>query len=445
MHLGGAGLAQHRHHGPRGGAADDRIVDHDESLTGDVVAQRVELHAHAERTHLLVRRDERASDVAVLHQSVTERDAGPAGEPLGGGDPRLGHAHHEVGVDRGLIGQLLAHAHPRLMDALAVETGVGPGEVDELEQTQLGIDRRAAEGLERTATGRVDDDHLARVEFTDEMGSHDVECRALGGEHPSVVELSETHRPEAVRIAHADQVTLVHPHHGERALETGEHGEQGPFERAVIGRLVGGLRQLRSQQLRHDVGVRPHGSGQHPKFVGESGRVDEVAVVRDGHRVRADIAVHRLRIAPHARTRRGVPRVADGQMAGERGERAVVERVRHQTRVLDHGDGGTVAHGHARRLLPAVLQREQPEVGEVRHRLTGGVDTEDPARLLRRVRLGVEFGIDVDHLLIVPVTGRSAGAHDGTISPARCPRRGRPGWCRSMLRAHRTTRCRRGP
>jgi hypothetical protein len=36
-----------RDHGPCGGAPHDGVVDHHEALAGDVLAQRVELQAHA--------------------------------------------------------------------------------------------------------------------------------------------------------------------------------------------------------------------------------------------------------------------------------------------------------------------------------------------------------------------------------------------------------------
>ena len=45
-----------------------------------------------------------------------------------------------------------------------------------------------------------------------------------------------------------------------------------------------------------------------------------------------------------------------------------------------------VAHRHARRLLAAVLQGVQPEVGEVSDGLARGVHAEDAARFLRGCR-----------------------------------------------------------
>ena len=116
--------------------------------------ERVELHAHAEGPHLLAGGDERAADVAVLHQALAEGDAAGPGVALGGGDARLGHAHHHVGLDRGLLGQLLAHADPGLVHAPAVEAGVGPGEVHELEQAELGVEPLGGERPEPSARRR---------------------------------------------------------------------------------------------------------------------------------------------------------------------------------------------------------------------------------------------------------------------------------------------------
>ena len=58
---------------------------------------------------------------------------------LRGGDARLGDRHHHVGVDRRLARELLAHALARRVHAVAVEHGVGTGEVDELEQAELRV------------------------------------------------------------------------------------------------------------------------------------------------------------------------------------------------------------------------------------------------------------------------------------------------------------------
>ncbi len=73
--------------------------------------------------------------------------------------------------------------------------------------------------------------------------------------------------------------------------------------------------------------------------------------------------------------------MADGQVAFEGCERPAVEHLGDETHVLDDGDGLAVAHRDAGRLLTAVLQREEPQVREVRHLLARGVDPEDATGL----------------------------------------------------------------
>ena len=69
VHLDGARLAQHPHQRALGVAAHDRVVDHDQPLAADDVAQRVELEPDAELTDRLRRLDEGPPDVGVLDQA----------------------------------------------------------------------------------------------------------------------------------------------------------------------------------------------------------------------------------------------------------------------------------------------------------------------------------------------------------------------------------------
>ena len=175
MHLGGPGIAQHAHDGLVRGAAHDRVVDHDEALAAHVVVQRVELAAHADVALRLVRGDEGAADVAVLHQALPVGNARALRVTLRGGHAGLGHAHHHVGVDGRLLGQQLAHATTGAVHFAAVELGVGPGEVHELDEAQLGVDALGRERTQRANAGGVDHDHLARIDFAHEVGADDVE------------------------------------------------------------------------------------------------------------------------------------------------------------------------------------------------------------------------------------------------------------------------------
>ena len=70
MHLAGARLAEHPDQGALGVAAHDRVVDDDQPLALDHVAQRVQLEPDAELADRLARLDEGAPDVGVLHQAA---------------------------------------------------------------------------------------------------------------------------------------------------------------------------------------------------------------------------------------------------------------------------------------------------------------------------------------------------------------------------------------
>ena len=108
-----------------------------------------------------------------------------------------------------------------MVDALAVEQGVGAGEVDELEQAEGGVDRVGGERVQRPVPGPVYHDDLARFQLTNQVGSDDVERRCLGGQHPAAVEATQAERPEPVGVAHADDAVPVGDDQREGTLEGG--------------------------------------------------------------------------------------------------------------------------------------------------------------------------------------------------------------------------------
>src|SRR6185312_12349586 len=63
---------------------------------------------------------------------------------------------------------------------------------------------------------------------------------------------------------------------------------------------------------------------------------------------------------------------------------------------LEHDDLRSVGDGDAGRLLPAVLQRVQPVIGELGHVLAGGPDAEDAALLAgRRIAFGIQRRVEI--------------------------------------------------
>ena len=82
--------------------------------------------------------------------------------------------------------------------------------------------------------------------------------------------------------------------------------------------------------------------------------------------------------------------MADREVALERLERGLVEDLGDQAHVLVDQDLAAVADRDAGRLLAAVLERVEAEVGELGDVLAGGPDAEDAAGVLGSAVLGVE-------------------------------------------------------
>ena len=135
MHLERTGLAQHAHQ-RAGVAAHDGVVDDDQPLAADDVAQRVQLQPDAELADGLAGLDERAPDVGVLHQALAVRDARALRVADRGGVPDSG-----VGITRSAsTGASCASRRPistRVAHAAPGDGGVRPGEVDVLEDAAL--------------------------------------------------------------------------------------------------------------------------------------------------------------------------------------------------------------------------------------------------------------------------------------------------------------------
>jgi hypothetical protein len=83
--------------------------------------------------------------------------------------------------------------------------------------------------------------------------------------------------------------------------------------------------------------------------------------------------------------------VADGDMALQELEIALMEDLGNQAHVTVDEDLLAVAGSDSRRFLSAVLQGIEPEVGEFGGFLAGGPDSEHTAFILRSAVLGVDF------------------------------------------------------
>ena len=186
VNLAGAGVAQHADDLPRRVAAHDRVVDDDQPPAGDDLRQRVELEPQAALAQLLPGLDEGAGDVAVLDQAVVARQPRGAREPGRRRVARVGHRDHQVGLDRRLAPEDLAHLAAHLLQHLALQPAVRAGEVDVLEDAVRRPPR--LDDLPRVEAALGQRDHLARPHLAQQLGADDVEGAALRGDDEALPE-----------------------------------------------------------------------------------------------------------------------------------------------------------------------------------------------------------------------------------------------------------------
>ena len=207
-------------------------------------------------------------------------------------------------------------------------------------------------------------DHLARVHFAHQLGADDVEGAALRGDDEAVAEPAEAERPDPVRVAEGDDRVLGHHHGRVGALEPRHHLLDRVLDRlAVVGR----------QQRRDDLRVAGPAEVDPAllQLAPQLDRVGQVAVVGERH-LAAVVAPDRLRVLPGAAAGGRVAHVADRHVALQRPQLLLVEDLGHQPGVAHRGDVAALAGGDPGRLLAAVLQRVEAEVGEpARHRARG--------------------------------------------------------------------------
>jgi len=183
-----ASVAQHLHDLARRVAAHDRVVDDHEALAAHDLRQRVELQPQTVLAQLLAGLDERAGDVAVLHEAVVLRQAGRARIPARRRVARVRHGDHQVRVHRRLAREELAHPTAGGLQHVAVHPRVGPREVDVLEDAEgLAL---AADDLAHLKAAIAERHHLAGLDVAHQLGADDVERARLARDAVAVAELA---------------------------------------------------------------------------------------------------------------------------------------------------------------------------------------------------------------------------------------------------------------
>ena len=143
------------------------------------------LEPDAEGADVLGRLDEGAAHIMVADDAVFERNAAALRIAERGGRATIGHRHHDVGLDRGFVGKVLAHALAGRVDRAAGHNRIRTGEIDIFEQADpFRALRERLEAVDGGAAIVLDlaDDDFAILDIADELGADDVERAGLGGQ-----------------------------------------------------------------------------------------------------------------------------------------------------------------------------------------------------------------------------------------------------------------------
>ena len=370
MHLRRARLEQHQHDRPRRVAADDRVVDDHDPLARDL-GDRVELHPDPLLAHLLVGLDERAPHVAVLDQALAERDPARAREADRGRRARVGDRQHEVGLDRRLARRA---ARPSARARRAPRRRRAASRGARGRRTRRCRARRRSRPAPPASRGS----RRRRSRRARRARSRARTRRRRGRARRS------PRRPPSPRGCGRGRAAGSRTGRGRRAASPPR--ARRPRRRPRASRIVFATASssgASSEEISAAItsvsevepSLTPRAASSSRSFVG----VREVAVVAERDRPRAAVVDERLRVRPVRRAGGRVARVPDRGLAAQAAQLLLVEDLRDEAEVAQRREPALVGDGDPRRLLAAVLEREEAEVGEPGDVAVVRVDAEDAA------------------------------------------------------------------
>ena len=272
-----------------------------------------------------------------------------------GPDPAVGDRHHDVGVGGRLSGELAAEGQAGGEHVPPEDLAVGPREVDVLEDALTdGLGRERTEGAQAVA---VDHQQLARLDVPHVLGVDEVEGARLGADDVRAGEPSQHQRAESPRVAGGHQGVLRQEEEREGAHDLREAGRDGVLQLVAMAARV---------EVEDHLGVGGGLEDRARRFqlVAQDGRVHQVSVVGEGDRPAVALDEDRLGVGGHGVAGRRVSDVAHGAGAREPVQPLVGEHVVDQAHALLEPELLAVGGHDARRLLPPVLERVEPEVGQ---------------------------------------------------------------------------------
>ncbi len=154
----------------------------------------------------------------------------------------------------------------------------------------------------------VEDEHLAILDVADILGADDIERAGLGGEDGTAVELAEHQRPDAQRIAGADQFLVGEADKGVGAFE---HAQ--PFDEPVDEAVAMRARDEMEDDLR--VRRRLHHRAFAHELAAERQSIGQIAVVADGKAAGIELGEQRLHVAQNGLAGGRIAHMADRGVA----------------------------------------------------------------------------------------------------------------------------------
>ena len=299
-----------------------------------------------------------------------------------GGVAGVGHGDDDVGLDGRLAPQDLPHASAGDLEHGPGHPRIRAGEVDVLkdaERMPLRLDGHPR--LESAVDERHD---LTGLDVTQVPRADQVKRAGFRGDavrtasRRLVLDDADRERAQAGRIPERDDRLIGHDHRRERTPE---------LRQDLGGRILDPVRRMGRQQRGDDLRVRRRAERDVPaaELGVELDRVDQVAVVRERQRTTV-VTDDRLGVLPLRGAGRRVPDVTDRHVADERPELVLVEHLADEALVADRHQAAPARGGRdPRRLLAAVLQREESEIREPRDVVLRRKDAENPTFVPRSV------------------------------------------------------------
>ena len=156
----------------------------------------------------------------------------------------------------------------------------------------------------------VEHQYLAVVDVAHILRADDVERAGFRRQDWAAVELAQHQRPDAQRIARADQFLVGQADEGEGAFE---HAQA--FDEAVDESVA--MRARHEMQDHLGVGGRLHHGAVANELFAQRDAVGEIAVVADGKAAGVELRKQRLHVAQDGFAGGRIAHMADGGIAGQ--------------------------------------------------------------------------------------------------------------------------------